>query len=563
MLYLRDLHFTVRDRVSLVAAVLLIAALLLVYSNHFRNAFHFDDAHTITGNPYIRDLNNLPRYFADAHTFSILPDHGSYRPLVTASVALDYWLAKGADPFLFHVSTFFWYLLQLAGMYLLFESLMDAAAPDPHNRWFAWFGVALYGLHPVVAETVNYIIQRAEIYSSLGVIAGLVLYIRFPTLRRTGLYLIPVVLGILSKPPAAVFVGILFLYVLLFEKNWNVARSARQAIPALVACLGAGAFVMRMEAGTFSPGGSSPFLYRLTQPAVTWHYFRSFFWPSDLTADSDFQWAQGWSDPRFLFGTTFVVMLFGLAMLTSRTLRARPVAFGIAWFLLTLLPVAWVPLSEVENDHRMFFPFVGLTLAAVWTARLIAGRDLRSLAVAAGLVLAVCAYATHQRNEVWRTEETLWRDVTQKSPRNGRGHMNYGLTQMSKGDFNAALASFQRALPLTPNYSLLHINLGIAEGALGRDSDAERDFGQALALAPNDSQSYYYYARWLFERGRTPQATVLLETGIQKNPSDMQSRMLLLQVYSKQGVYGKLDALLAQSLRIAPNDPDLLRFRGA
>ena len=550
-----------RHRAFLFVAAGAFAAVVAVYSNHFVNSFHFDDFHTITDNPYVHNVQNFPRFFTDAHTFSILPDHASYRPLVTTSLAIDYWLSKGPNPLWFHISTFCWFLLQLALMYLLFESVMDAAAPDARNRWYALFATALYGLHPVSAETVNYIIQRAEIYSSVGVIAGLVLYIRFPKLRRTGVYLAPVILGILSKPPAAVFAGILFVYIFLFEENRRLAPSIKRCIPALIACLAAGAFVLHMEAGTFKPGGDNPFLYRLTQPSVTWHYFRSFFWPSSLSADSDFKLVDGFADLRVIFGLIFVVALCAVAWISARTPRTRPIAFGIAWFLMALLPVAWVPLSEVENDHRMFFPFVGLALAVVWTVRLFTGSDVRSLAVSAVLVLAVCAYGTHQRNQVWRTEESLWRDVTEKSPLNGRGHMNYGLTQMSKGDYTAALASFNRALPLTPNYSTLHINIAIADGGLGRDSDAEKHFAQALALAPDDSQPYYYYARWLSEHGRTPQAVALAEAGVQKNPADMQCRTLLLQLYVNQRDYGKMDALLADSLRIAPGDPDLMRFR--
>ena len=40
------------------AAVL---AVCIAYSGHFRNAFHFDDAHTIQNNLFIRDLANIPR----------------------------------------------------------------------------------------------------------------------------------------------------------------------------------------------------------------------------------------------------------------------------------------------------------------------------------------------------------------------------------------------------------------------------------------------------------------------------------------------------------------------
>ena len=54
----------------------------------------------------------------------------------------------------------------------------------------------------------------------------------------------------------------------------------------------------------------------------------------------------------------------------ARHERTRPIAFGLTWFLLALVPVALIPLAEVENDHRMFFPLVGLALAATWSIAL-------------------------------------------------------------------------------------------------------------------------------------------------------------------------------------------------
>jgi hypothetical protein len=39
--------------------------LLAAYSNHFHNAFHFDDSHVIENNLYIRNLRNIPSFFVD------------------------------------------------------------------------------------------------------------------------------------------------------------------------------------------------------------------------------------------------------------------------------------------------------------------------------------------------------------------------------------------------------------------------------------------------------------------------------------------------------------------
>src|SRR5580698_8290189 len=92
----------------------LFVALLAAYSNHFNNAFHFDDFHTVVYNSAISELSNIPRFFMDARTFSQEPLHQTYRPLVTASLAIDFALGQGNGPFWFHFSTFVWYVVQLA-----------------------------------------------------------------------------------------------------------------------------------------------------------------------------------------------------------------------------------------------------------------------------------------------------------------------------------------------------------------------------------------------------------------------------------------------------------------
>src|SRR5580704_2051028 len=137
-----------------VAALLLLLAVALAYSNHFQNGFHFDDFHTVNNNPYIRSLHNAKLFFTDPSTFSVLPANRTYRPLVTLSLAFDYWLGGGLKPFWFHLDTFLWYLVQLAVMFALFRHILRLVSAGQSAEWAALFAVALYGLHPAMAETV-------------------------------------------------------------------------------------------------------------------------------------------------------------------------------------------------------------------------------------------------------------------------------------------------------------------------------------------------------------------------------------------------------------------------
>lgn len=531
--------------------------LAVTYSNHFHNAFQFDDSHTITDNAYIRDIKNVPLFFKDNKMSSSLPANRGYRPVTTASTAIDYWLGGGLDStFYFHLSTYIWYVMQCVLMFFLYLKIFNTARQHAWNRYIALFAVTWYGLHTANAETINYIIQRAEVLSTCMVIAGLVLYAYLPKWRRYYLYLVPVVVGILAKEPAAMFAPLLFLYIMFFEKNHsapdifrpkNFVAGIKESLAAFIVCLVFLYLVVNMVSmQPWNLYGASRFYYLVTQPFVIVHYFHSFFLPFHLSADSDWKLITSIFDTRAITGTFFILaMLYG-AYRASIKRETRPVAFGILWFFLALIPSSSViPLAEVMNDHRVFFPFVGLMLSVSWTLGLMLFKNepfILKSSIARTLIIVVAlgilgghAYGTHQRNKVWHTGESLWYDVTKKSPGNGRGLMNYGLSQMEKGNYPAAQEYFEKALVLTPYYSTLHVNLAILNGAMNQPVEAERYFKNALQYGPNDPGSYFFYARWLKSRNRNAEAVALLQRALQLAPAHADARILLDEILARNG----------------------------
>lgn len=524
------------------------------YWNHFSNGFHFDDSHAVVDNPAIRSLSNLPRFFTDASTFSVLPANQTYRPMVSASLALDYALGHGYKPFWFHLTTFVLFLGLVWLLYVLYRMLLDNIRPSPANAWLALAGAAWFGLHPAMAETVNYVIQRGDLYCTLGCVGALVIFAAYPRQRKWGLYLLPLVAAMLSKPPAAVFPVLLLLYVFFFEQSdapvgerWR--KSAIAAAPSLVITVLLLWVQSAMTPKSYLPSIISAADYRLTQPYVWLRYFGALFLPLHLNADTDLGVFSGMNAEAWA-GILFVAVLAATIWYTARQRETYPIAYGLLWFVITQLPTSLYPLSEVENDHRMFFSFVGLILAMVWAGALLVMRwstpeqrvHLRPVAVVLVLLaLGGYAYGVHLRNEVWHDEESLWLDDVQKSPHNGRGLMNYALTQMSKGNYPVALAYFERALEYTPNYPTLEINLGVVNAAMAdqgdmtRAAEAERHFLRAIALAPNDDTTHAFYGRWLASHGREMEAVAQLQTAIALNPQREMQREMLVEAYARMG----------------------------
>ncbi len=563
-----------RQKTFLVFAAFAVVAVCVAYANHFHNSFHFDDSHAIVTNVYIRDLHYIPLFFKDARTGSSLPANQAWRPVLMTQLAIDYHLGHGlSDTLWFHISTFFWFLIQLILMFILFHELLDAAAPGPANQYIALFGVAWYGLHPAIAETVNYICQSADLLSTLGVVAGMVMYIRLPKLRKFGLYLIPVALGSMAKAPAVVFCGILLVYIFLFEEDgrWNrLSAAIVKSIPAIIVCMVFAYLNVKMVSKTFVPTYMSSQVYWATQPYVILRYFRSFFMPLWLSADTDLAPLPGFTDPQALLGIGFCIALLLAGVWAMKRREHRPIAFGIFWFFGALAPTSVFVLSEVENDHRMFFPFVGLTISVIWAAYLVISRWMSAQtperrknaivgiqAVTAALLLAY-GFGTWKRNEVWHTEANLWQDVTIKSPLNGRGWMNYGLTKMEHGDYAGALADYTRAAIYAPNYFFLEINTGIDLAALGRSREAEPHYRRAIELQPNEAQTWYFYAVFLSQQGRTAEAVQNAKTAVALNPAYIDASHLLMNLYAQQGQWAALREVAQNTLKLVPADPGTL-----
>jgi len=516
-----------------VAAGLLALILVTAYANHFQNSFHFDDAHTIVNNAATQSLKNIPLFFRDARTFSSLPSNQSYRPLVSTLMAIDYQLG-GGNPLPFHLSIFALFIALVLLTAFVIHRLID-------NVWIAVAAAALYGLHPANADTVNYVIASAEIISTLGVLGSFVLYFEFPKLRRYDLFVLPTALAILAKPPAAIFVALFAIYIFIFPNNESRLRRAAQIAKLFIICALVLFFVRYMTPHSWISGAHNAHDYLITQPYVTLLYFKTFFWPNDLSADYDLNPFTSTDDARFWAGLLFVVLLLTMSILCARSKRTRVIGFGLLWFLIALLPTSLFPLAEVMNDHRTFLPYIGLTIAlAGLIAFLFQGRiaERQSVRVPVSLVilliLSISAYATFQRNRVWKTEETLWRDVTIKSPQNSHGLMNYGNTLMAKGDFTGALDYFHRALTLAPQYSVLFVNLAIAEHATNQATLAEQHFKEAMRLAPGSPDSYTFYARYLLAHGHPQQADTLIRSALSVSPTDVTARDLFNQIDRQQ-----------------------------
>ncbi len=246
--------------------------------------------------------------------------------------------------------------------------------------------------------------------------------------------------------------------------------------------------------------------------------------------DTDFSLITNFWERKIWLSLGLIVILVIIAFNTSKKKETRPISFGIIWFFFALAPTSsFFPFEQIANDHRTFFPYIGLVLASgwwvsLWIIRIRADEAERRITlpiiiVSVLLLIGVHAYGTYQRNIVWGAAESLWKDATVKAPDNGRVQMNYGITLMKKGNYEKAQGYFEKTLDLMPYWSYAHINMGILKNAIGKSKEAEQHFKKALQYHPSNPTCYYYYVRFLREKSRPEEALVLLKKGMEISPN--------------------------------------------
>ncbi|MBL4657145.1 MAG: hypothetical protein JKX73_04035, partial [Flavobacteriales bacterium] len=433
---------TIQRKTYLVAAFFF-AVLLGVYANHFDNGFEFDDFHSIVNNAYIMDINNFFLFFTDGSTITTLQGNQSYRPISTLMNAIDYWIAGEMDPFQFHLQIFFWYLVLGLMLFLFVRKCLQYAGEHPWNNMVSVFVVSWFMLHTANAETVNYIGARSDGFSTLCVIASFVLF-QNSTGRKYHLYLLTMLLGIFTKQTGVMFIGLLFFYIYFFEENASLkdmfglkrldafGRAFRKTLPALVVggtIFIINQFVLTPEATNKWDVSVSKLDYFSTQWYVVLHYIGNFILPTSLSADPDLVIIQPIYDKRIIAGLIVIAAMLWVSYKTSLKKETRLIAFGILWFFIALLPTSSIlPRFQIANDHRTFFPYIGLVISigwavALWLQKRIAEGESNKwltsgVSVLATLIICSYGYGAHQRNIVWGNSELLWKDVTVKSPKN-------------------------------------------------------------------------------------------------------------------------------------------------
>lgn len=465
--------------------ILLAVAAMLPYLNSLGNGFHWDDHHHVLENPAIRQLETIPRYFTDPATFSRDPGIQMYRPLLMVTYALNH-AAGGYRGWGFHLVNLGLHLLST----LLLYQLLLLTLPPPGGRWPAFAAAAVFAVHPLNSQAVNYISSRSVLLAAALLLLGLVLSLASRNSGRKLLVLpaaIVFFLALLSKSTAIVAIPLLLAMELLLPSRENRLRSLVLRLSGPLAAAAAYLWLSRAVLERSLGNPIRPLAIQLaTQARVFWHYLRLVLAPFGLSVESEITPVASPCSLPAVLSMTGVLLLAAAMVMISLRLKSRPALFFALWVFIALAPTSIIPLNVVVNEHRFYLPLAGLLgLGAAWLSaaapRLSMGRARAVLAV----VLVLLAAVTMARNRDWRNEFTLWTAAAEKCPGSPLPQVNLGLAHLRLSQLEQAAVRFDRALALEPDHFQALVNRGVTHLRAQEHHEAADRFRTALEHDPS------------------------------------------------------------------------------
>jgi hypothetical protein len=538
-----------REAPSWTGYATLVPIAVAVYANSLSNGFITDDKLQLLGNPLVTDIHKLPQVFGSG-VWSFLGYRGNYyRPVQFLLYALLYGVV-GPHALGFHCFMVMLHAANTALVYALARRLIDESMPGA-----AWIAAALFAVHPIHTEAVDWIAALPDVLLTTLSLAGLLAFIRqngqpnrLQSAGHCGLYL----LALLTKETGVMLLPLYAGYQWIVQGKSGPAmrgplRGTNAGLYAGMAAACAIYLVLRIHAlGALAPAQQafiqlSPAAFAMSAAVIAASYLASLVWPAGLNFVHIFH-ATSQATPQLVLA---LAALAAAAWVAFRLRVRRPtVSYSIFWIALTIAPVlnlAGVG-QNVFAERYLYLPSVGF----VWLAGM-AWAWLRTVAPpvawpAAAAILLACAVATMARNADWKDDFTLLQATLKQSPESGYLHNLMAGVWIERDQFRRALdeqtlavryeprsvtfrknlgnillgmdaaaaaREFEMVTRLDPSLAEGHLDLGLAYQALGDSARAAAEYERALAMAPDYLEAVLALAQLDQTAGKTEESQAL------------------------------------------------------
>ena len=229
---------------------------------------------------------------------------------------------------------------------------------------------------------------------------------------------------------------------------------------------------------------------------------------------------------------------------------------GWLWYLGMLVPVIGLVQvgSQAMADRYSYLTQIGLYLAVAWGAAHLArasssGDGLRRHGVSrAGRAVRVC----RRQVSFWKDSEALWAHALASTSRNYEAHNGLARALARRGEAGAAIAHYEQALAIRPDYVEAHNNLGNALAGRGEVEAAIAHYRMVLSIRPDHAEAHNNLALALAGQGKAEAAIAHYEKALALEPDFAEAHYNLANALAGRGEADVAVAHYQQALAIRP-----------
>jgi protein O-mannosyl-transferase len=491
---------------NIIAFILIAIAGIVVYSNSLDCSFHFDDRLSIIENPLITNLSN----FANLN-YWLHPG----RQIAYLSFALNYHFNHN-NVLGYHLINIIFHIITGIFSFLLIKLLLNLNNSkhikfDKYKNWLALFSALFFVVHPLQTQAITYIVQRMASMAAMFYIISIYLYAvgriehtqKNKITRAIIFYIFALISGflaVMTKENAATFPFAMLLFEFCFIRNKENKIFKNYIIYSfsgfVIICI----IYLLINPSIFTTDAThgisiSSMDYLINQFVIIVRYLQLTLLPINQCADYGdfalhFPYILTFWDLKVIGSFLLLSALFVLAIYLYK--KNRALSFGLFWFFLTLsIESSIIPIADPMFEHRMYLPMLGIGLFLINSLFLIFNK-IKPIYIFTFLsvLIVVLGNSCYSRNKIWKTDLSLWTDVIKNAPYNARGYNNRGLAKKNLGDKEGALQDYNRAIEITPEYSLAYNNRGNLKEKLGDREGALIDYNRTIEIKPDYAEAY-------------------------------------------------------------------------
>nr|XP_006633614.2 PREDICTED: transmembrane and TPR repeat-containing protein 3 isoform X1 [Lepisosteus oculatus] len=501
---------------------LLAGVVVACYWNSLFCGFVFDDVSAILDNKDLRPTTPLQNLFLNDFWGTPMSEersHKSYRPLTVLTFRLNYMFSE--------LSAMSYHLLNLllhAVVCIIFLRVCRLFL----DKKSSLVAALLFAVHPIHTEAVTGVVGRAELLSSIFLLAAFLSYTKSKGSDNSivwtpiALTVLLVAVATLCKEQGITVIGVCCVYEVFVAQGFTLPMlvdtllqvlrgkdglpySILQTLLKLIVLIISTLLLVIIRVQVIQ--SQLPVFTRFDNPAavsqtptrqLTFNYLLPVnAWlllnPSELCCD----WTMGTIplvesllDVRNLATISFYCLL---GMMVYQSLRysensSKTVIMALSLIVLPFIPASnlFFPVGFVVAERVLYVPSMGFCILVAHGWRKIAQNgNLKNIAwLGVAILLASHAVKTVHRNWDWESEYTLFTSALKVNKNNAKLWNNVGHALENQNNYERALKYFLQATRVQPDDIGAHMNVGRTYKNLNKTKEAEDAYLIAKSLMP-------------------------------------------------------------------------------